>query len=278
MKLIFLDIDGTLTVPGENVPPQSALDAIRAARDNGHKVFLCTGRSWAMTESVAACGFDGVICSAGGYVVLGGETVYDHPMDAGELRRVLDAMRAPDIFCILETKSTTFADVGAESFDSTNSEALRWQKMLTESFDVSPLRDYRGEPVYKVSFLCTRRAALERPRQILQDRFEFCLQDFLSGDTVNGELINRDFSKGAAIRRVCTYCGAPVAETVAFGDSMNDLDMIETAGVGVCMGNGSPELKRRADRIAPPVERGGLAAAFRELGLVCHSRRDKREY
>ena len=268
MKLIFLDIDGTLTVPGENVPPQSALDAIRAARHNGHKVLICTGRSWSMTESVAAYGFDGVICSAGSYILLGGEVLYDHPMNADELRRVLDVMRSPDLFCILESKSATFADVGAESFGGANSEALRWQKMLTESFDISPLRDYHGEPVYKVSFLCTRRPALERPRQLLQDRFEFCLQDFLSGDTVNGELINRDFSKGAAIRRVCAYYGAPVAETVAFGDSMNDLDMIETAGIGVCMGNGSPELKRHADRIAPPVERDGLAAAFRELGLA----------
>ena len=268
MKLIFLDIDGTLTVPGENVPPQSALDAVRAARRNGHKVLICTGRSWTMTESVAAYGFDGVICSAGGYIVLGGEVLYDHPMDADELRRVLDVMKSPDIFCILESKALTFADADAEIFDGANSEALRWRKMLTESFNISPMRDYNGEPVYKVSFLSLRRAALERPRQLLQDRYQFCLQDFLLGDTVNGELINRDFNKGAAIRRVCEYLGAPVADTIGFGDSMNDLDMIETAGIGVCMGNGSPELKRRADKVCPPVESDGLAAAFRELGLV----------
>ena len=39
-KIIFLDIDGTLTVPGSNEPPASALKAIRAAQENGHKVFL----------------------------------------------------------------------------------------------------------------------------------------------------------------------------------------------------------------------------------------------
>ena len=43
MKLIFLDIDGTLTTPGSNEPPQSALDAIKAAQKKGHKVFLCSG-------------------------------------------------------------------------------------------------------------------------------------------------------------------------------------------------------------------------------------------
>ena len=44
-KLIFLDIDGTLTIPGSNVPPESALDAIRTAQSFGHKVFICTGRN-----------------------------------------------------------------------------------------------------------------------------------------------------------------------------------------------------------------------------------------
>ena len=47
-KLIFLDIDGTLTPAGTNTPPESALRAIRAAQKNGHRVFLCTGRNLAM--------------------------------------------------------------------------------------------------------------------------------------------------------------------------------------------------------------------------------------
>lgn len=269
MKLIFLDIDGTLTIPGENVPPQSALDAIRAAQGAGHQVFLCTGRSYSMSEAIAAYGFDGMICSAGGYIVCGGEIIYDCPMEADELRRVLDIMSDPNIFCILEGKRETFADVSAERFDGpVNSEARRWQKMLTDSFEVSPLRDYDGQPVYKVSFLCLRRDALERPRKLLEDRYQFCLQDFLVGDTVNGELISRKFSKGAAIRRVCDYLGVPVADTIGFGDSMNDLDMIATAGIGVCMGNGSDALKAESDMVCPPVDADGLAAAFRQLGLA----------
>ena len=47
-KLIFLDIDGTLTLPGHNEPPESALRAIRAAQAKGHLVFLCSGRNYAM--------------------------------------------------------------------------------------------------------------------------------------------------------------------------------------------------------------------------------------
>jgi hydroxymethylpyrimidine pyrophosphatase-like HAD family hydrolase len=85
---------------------------------------------------------------------------------------------------------------------------------------------------------------------------------------LNGELVNRKFDKGLGVRRVCEALGYDIADTVGFGDSMNDLEMIETVGTGVCMANGSPTLRRRCALVCPAVEEDGLAWAFRELGLV----------
>ena len=51
-KIIFLDIDGTLTEPGCNEPPQSAIEAIRRARENGHYVYLATGRNYDMMSEL----------------------------------------------------------------------------------------------------------------------------------------------------------------------------------------------------------------------------------
>ena len=61
---------------------------------------------------------------------------------------------------------------------------------------------------------------------------------------------------------------AELSDTIGFGDSMNDLEMIEAVGVSVCMDNGSPLLKAKSDRVCPAVDEDGLAAAFRELGLI----------
>ena len=53
-----------------------------------------------------------------------------------------------------------------------------------------------------------------------------------------------------------------------FGDSMNDLEMIETVGYSVCMDNGSPALKGKSDLVCPAVEADGLYWAFEKLGLI----------
>ena len=71
-KLIFLDIDGTLLPPGDMLVPESTLQSLYRAKANGHKLFLCTGRNYRMTEPLLRhnC-FAGAVCSAGGYVLAG---------------------------------------------------------------------------------------------------------------------------------------------------------------------------------------------------------------
>ena len=80
-RLIFLDIDGTLLPPGDMLIPESTLAALNCARANGHKLFLCTGRNYRMTEPLLRHGcFAGAVCSAGGYVLCDGKTLVDIPM------------------------------------------------------------------------------------------------------------------------------------------------------------------------------------------------------
>ena len=93
-KLLFLDIDGTLTEPGYNIPPASALEAIKKAQANGHKVYLCSGRNRAMLKPLLAYNFDGYVASAGGYVVSDGEVVFDRPMKPEVFRLAYEYSRA----------------------------------------------------------------------------------------------------------------------------------------------------------------------------------------
>ncbi len=272
MKLIFLDIDGTLTEPGTNVPPESALEAIRRARGAGNKVLLCSGRNYAMLSPLLRYGFDGYIASAGGYVVCDGRVLYDCPMTDEQRDRVMRLLHENGIYRTVEALDATYGDEGIADFlggvGGGNSELMRWRRAIEENLNIRPMREYDGRPLYKAIFMCEREEQLAGVRRELEAEFSFVVQDAFGEGYLNGELINRAFDKGRGVRLVAEALGVEPADTVGFGDSMNDLEMIETVGLGVCMANGSEALKRRSGMICPAVGEDGLARAFDELGLV----------
>lgn len=274
-RLIFLDIDGTLTDGGTNNPPPSALEALKLARERGHLLALCTGRNYGMLSPMLPYGFDGVIASAGGYVLWGDQVLYDCPMTPSQQKRAMEVFARSGVFRTLEGRERAYSDEGfLESFRRSsgpkgpeNSEFLRWRRQIEEDLGILPLSRYQGEPLYKLVFMCQSEDQLAEPRRALEAEFSFCLQGARFG-FLNGELINRKFNKGAAVRRVCQHLGIPLERTVGFGDSMNDVEMIETVGLGVCMGNGDPRLKALAGAVCPPVDQDGLFQGFRQCGLI----------
>ena len=278
-KLIFLDIDGTLTSPGSNVPPESALAAIREARENGHKVFLCTGRNHAMLSPLLDYGcFDGAVASGGGYVFCGENVLYDCPMSEQQKDTALRLFKEQGVFRTIEARDAAYCDEGLADFlneaSGGNSELVRWRKALEKDLGIRPMSEYDGRPLYKVIFMCSSVDQLAPAIEALEKEFYFLVQDVAAANCINGELINRKFDKGLGIRRMAEALDFPIEDTVGFGDSMNDLEMIETVGTSVCMANGSPQLQRKSDLVCPAVEEDGLAWGFRKLGLV---KNDKNE-
>ena len=277
-KLIFLDIDGTLTPAGSNVPPESALKAIRAAQAAGHRVLLCTGRNPDMLAPVLAYGFDGAVACAGGYVFLGDRVLYHCPMPEADRDLLLRLLEEHGVFRTVEAADATFGDENLGDFlaraggddgqGAVNSELVRWRKALAEQLNIRPMSQYDGRPIYKVVFMCAEAAQLDAARAALEKDYQFVVQDVAAHHCLNGEIINRAFDKGRGVKRVAEALGFDLADTVGFGDSMNDLEMIQTVGQSVCMDNGSPALKAVSDLVCPSVEDDGLAWAFKQLGLL----------
>ena len=271
-KLIFLDIDGTLTSPGSNIPPASALDAIRSAQKAGHKVFLCSGRNYDMLKPLLVYPFDGAVASGGGYVFAGDRVLYDCPMTEDQKDRALRLFAEGGVLRTIEARDASYCDEGMGEFlqksSGGNSELLRWREALEKDLGIRPMKEYDGRPIYKVVFMCATKDQLTPAVKELEKEFHFLIQDLAGANCLNGELINRRFDKGTGIRCVCDALGYSVEDTIGFGDSMNDLEMIQTVAVGVCMENGSPTLKKECSLVCPSVENDGIAWAFRELGLL----------
>lgn len=272
MKLVFLDIDGTLTVPGENVPPASAVRAMEMARANGHRMFLCTGRNLGMLKPLLSFPYDGVISSSGGYVTCGEETLYDNPMSREFLEHALEVLHSHSVFCTIEGKDTSYADqnIGAviNGSGKGNSELERWRKAIESSLGILPIDQYDGSPIYKFALMSASTDNINACRTELEEYFGFVVQEDTGLGVANGEIQCKEFDKGTGVRQIAEKLGVPIEDTIGFGDSMNDLRMLETCGTSVCMENGAESLKKLADYVCPSVTDDGLYQAFRHLGLI----------
>ncbi len=273
-KIIFLDIDGTLTEPGGNVPPASAIRAIKGAQEKGNYVFLCTGRNYDMLSPLLKYGFDGVIASSGGYIRYQEEEIYNCPIAEKQKNEAMELLKKNGIFRTIECMDGSYTDKEFKEFleknasEGSNSEMLRWRRQIEKSLHIRPMEEYAGQPAYKIVMMCWSKAQLKEPMELLGGEFSFCVQEPDRFGFINGELLSREYDKGRAVIRVCRHLGISQEQTAAFGDSMNDKEMMEAAAVSICMENGSAALKELADDICPAVTDDGLYQAFKKHGLM----------
>lgn len=108
-KIIFLDVDGTL-VNDNGIIPKSAEIAIKKARNNGHYIFLCTGRSKAeLFDHIMDIGFDGVIAAAGGYIEYNHEVVMHKKVQNEDVKHLVKYFNENSIDFYLESNGGLFA-------------------------------------------------------------------------------------------------------------------------------------------------------------------------
>ena len=287
MKLIFLDVDGTLTQPGENTPPDSALNAIKRSQAKGNKVFLCTGRNPDMLMPLLKYNFDGMIASAGGYVALKSvdhevqeaslkyynEILYNLPMTNQQRDTALEVLHRHGVFCTLEGVSGSWGDENLNEFlkdqPKGNSEIERWRKILSSNLKIRPMSEYDGSLIHKIVVMCNKESQLDEARALLENDFNFVIHETPPGlNCINCELINRKFNKGTGVKLIREKFNVELENSFGFGDSMNDLEMMREVGTSVCMESGAEGLKKLVNKICPAVEDDGIARAFEDLKLI----------
>ena len=267
-KLIFFDIDGTIAMPGTK-PSAAAVHAIRAVRSNGHKVFLSTGRlETAIAEDIRSIGFDGGIYSAGGRVVVQGTEILNHPMPFELVQRVMGALQERNMFFFLECASGIYlcADVGAFSAAVYKMVSIFRKDLHAMSWAQKPEND----PVYKIVFLAKNKKQAEQlARHLRPYARTICFATMIpNGLLASGEISCQDIDKGTALNHICRYLDVSPADCIAFGDSMNDAEILQAAGIGVAMGNAEACVKEIADQVCGRCEDDGLAKALADMGLI----------
>ncbi|WP_150540117.1 Cof-type HAD-IIB family hydrolase [Actinobacillus vicugnae] len=272
-KLIFLDVDGTL-VNYQNQVPQSAINAIQQARQNGHKVYICTGRSRAeVSPELWDIGLDGMIGGNGSYVEHHNQVVLHQLIPEEVAHRVVDWLIARKLEFYLESNNGLFASANFEQRVEPVLEIYTARKGIANK-GVRELMHgivfdgelYRND-LNKISFI------LESYQDHLDSKQAF--PELKAGTwggvgevALFGDLGVKDISKAYAIEVLLKYLNMQQADTFAFGDAKIDIPMLEFCQVGVAMGNGGEEIKAMADYITDDVDQDGLAKAFQHFGLI----------
>ncbi len=276
-KIVFLDVDGTL-IDYEAKCPDSAKEAVRKAREAGHKVYICTGCSKAEILQRDLPALDGMIGGNGAYVEDDGQVVMHQGLTAQQTRDIVDWCRKRGLGLYLESNAGMFCD---DNMIVQGPEAMVKYTMgkgadLSQAKDSSsqflsqmihlPYEDMGRDDVNKISFILSA----YQDHLDSATRFPDLIANTWGGKgehALYGDLGPAGITKKHAIEVLLTHLGADAADTISFGDAKIDLSMFELCAYNVAMGNGGPEIKAAADLVTADVNDDGLYKAFESLGL-----------
>lgn len=260
-RLIVLDVDGTLVDRERRISPDT-LGALEAAKASGVRVTLATGRMLA-----SALPYARKIRADAPLILYNGARIQD-PANGAILysahlprHQAVRGLRLAQQFG-LHANLYLGEGIYIERVSETSRESAR--KDGVEQVAVGDL----------VGFLAGQQ---EDPVKILLiglgDRLEAFaaayradtqdLPHIVRSEPTYLEILRRGVTKGAALLRLCEFLGIPPSAAVAFGDNLNDLEMIQAAGLGVAMGNAHADLKQAAKVVAPSNDEDGVASVLR---------------
>lgn len=257
----FFDVDGTLTyrdpVTGPtNIPTPRVQDAIRRFVDAGNVAVVCTGRDLGGIQELLAClPFAGAVTMDGSRVIYKGQVVFERTMPVAAWEKTLAEIRRVN----METLVSGPYGCVIVSHDH-GSPFCRLMSHLPFYEDYVAA----GKPLEfcKLDFDETSLAACQSS--------DFLVQNFTYLNVADGyhELVIPGTSKGAGARRFIDALPFTPSRFYAFGDSENDLSILDEADFSVVMGNAAQKVKTHADYVTDHVAQDGVATALEHLGLI----------
>lgn len=261
-KLLFFDIDGTLIEDRTGKIPDSAVQAVRAAREQGHLAFVNTGRTRASIPKVVTdIGFDGFVCGCGTHIFLGEEELLAVRISNELCREVAQKVRSYQVPVFYEAADAIY-------FDRQVPDEEGWIAHAEKSFQLQG-RDIE-EVLNSREKVFDKLLVVLKPSEKSEELKEYLSQYFLCIDRSHNiyEVTQKNCSKATGIRFLCERLGKSLKDCFVFGDSENDRAMLEAVPNSVAMGNGEEAIKKCCSYVTRPVEEDGIYEAMKHFGLI----------
>ncbi|WP_281885485.1 Cof-type HAD-IIB family hydrolase [Paenibacillus sp. YYML68] len=263
VKFVAFDVDGTLR--DRSYMPDSTREAVRRLRQAGVELALCTGRSeYEIAGLREELGIDWAITCNGAHVAYQGSTVFGTAFDDARVQRWLETSRSARHSLLLYGSQGMYWSGEDDSYFRRAQQEIGFLEPL-------PLHEEPQLPaVYQAIVFCTE----------AEERAYTAVSGGASGtdatdatDAKGGSLYTHRWRpwavdlnpqgvhKAAGLALLLEHLGVRREETAAFGDGLNDLELLSSVGIGIAMGNGCDELKAVATHVTKPLAEDGIAYA-----------------
>ncbi|MFA9560002.1 HAD family hydrolase [Evansella sp. AB-rgal1] len=258
-KILFLDIDGTILTPDDTIE-NSTKEAVRSVQEKGLEVFLATGRPLHEIREIGEeLNVQSFIGYNGAYAVHKGSDVFIEPMSRETIEFFLDVAKKREHDLVMYTNGQNVLS----SFETKRIKEFIEKFHLKHNvlFETKYLDDILGVSVLNLG--------KEEPAL-----YEAAGNIHLAAVNVEGikehgyDVIRDSVNKGVAVGKVLDLLGIEKEDAIAFGDAMNDKEMLSLVGDGFAMGNANPDLYEYAKHRTTSVTDSGVYNGLKSLGLV----------
>lgn len=254
-KILFFDVDGTLYNAKKQLPT-SAKEALFKARENGYELAIATGRApFMIADLLEELQIDSYVTFNGQYVVYQGEVVYTNQVANDVLTDILQfgaKRNHPVVF--LNEREMIASKAGYREIE----ESLA---TLHYPYPVINANYYLQTAVYQTLLFVNvhEQATYEE---------QFPAVEFVRWHPYSCDMLPKGGSKAVGIQKLIDRIGIEMSEVIAFGDGLNDVEMLREVGFGVAMGNGHEEAKKAASIVAGHVDEDGLFEVMKKLEII----------
>jgi len=257
---LFFDIDGTLVSFKDHQIPQSTVDALAKAKENGHHIYIATGRPLQIITNLQAIAplIDGYITTNGAFCFVGKEEVRCTPMLQADVEMLAEDAWKCDYPCII---------AGERDFAVLNNHAVVDEVFCQElgvrniDFSIDATKVIEEQRILQISPFfpeAHEKDILPRLQHCTSGRWHPAFTDVTSVEA----------DKGLGLEEMARFLGLPLEATMAFGDGGNDLPILRKAGIGVAMGNAMDDVKAGADYVTASVDDAGIAQALKHFRVI----------
>lgn len=272
-KLIAMDMDGTLLNSKKEVTEYTK-DVLRRAAKEGVKLVVCTGRIFTSAKSYARIiGTKApIIASNGAYIREKDreEVIYEKYINKDTLIKIIKVSREWGFYPHIYTTDTIYS----EKLIHSSLNYTRWNETVPEDEKINikivdrldDVVNKEGENFLKVVVMANENeiVRLQELKKYIRENMDVSV---FSSYINNFEVMDKEVSKGRALKILADYFGINKEEIICFGDNENDKTMFEFAGFPVAMGNAEEEIKKIAAYVTDTNDNDGVAKAIEKFVL-----------